>query len=102
MVNSLLTFLLKLLFLIKVKININNGTTNNNGITDYSGSGKKNATLKVGFTDVATVESEDVTIPAKSAVDVPVTIKMPETQYDGQILGGIRVTSAEVKEKPKT
>ena len=87
---------------VKVKLKLNNGATNSNGITDYSGNVKRNATLKVGFTDVTTVESEDVTIPAKSAVDVPVTIKMPETQYDGQILGGIRVTSAEVKEKPKT
>ncbi len=86
---------------IKVKININNGTTNNNGITDYSGSGKKNATLKVGFSDIATVDNEEVTIPAKSAVDVPVTVIMPETKYDGQILGGIRVTSAKEKEKPK-
>ena len=86
---------------IKVKININNGTTNNNGITDYSGSGKKSATLKVGFSDIATVDNEIVTIPAKNAVDIPVTVIMPETQYDGQILGGIRVTSAEEKEKPK-
>ena len=86
---------------IKVKININNGATNNNGITDYSGAGKKNATLKVGFSDIATVDNEEVTIPAKSAVDVPVTVIMPETKYDGQILGGIRVTSAEEKEKPK-
>lgn len=87
---------------IKVKININNGTTNNNGITDYSGTIKKNATLKVGFSDIATVDNEEVTIPAKSAVDIPVTVTMPEVQYDGQILGGIRVTSAEEKEKPKT
>lgn len=86
---------------IKVKININNGATNNNGITDYSGAGKKNATLKVGFSDIATVDNEEVTIPAKSAVDVPVTVIMPETKYDGQILGGIRITSAEEKEKPK-
>ena len=69
---------------IKVKININNG-----------------ATLKVGFSDIATVDNEEVTIPAKSAVDVPVTVIMPETKYDGQILGGIRITSAEEKEKPK-
>lgn len=50
---------------IKVKLNINNGATNNNGITDYSGAGKKSATLKVGFSDIATVDNEEVTIPAK-------------------------------------
>ncbi|MGX7049303.1 DUF916 and DUF3324 domain-containing protein [Pseudolactococcus piscium] len=87
---------------VKLKLKLNNGATNDNGITDYSGNSNKNTTLKVGFSDIATVESEDVTIPAKSAIDVPVTVIMPEKQYDGQILGGIRVTSAETKAKPKT
>lgn len=80
---------------VKVKVEANDGSTNNNGITSYLSGIPKDETLVTGFSDIATIEQDVVTIPPEGSVDIPVTINIPETPFDGVILGGIRVSSLE-------
>lgn len=84
----------------RVTIQINDATTNDDGDIDYSDRSKitpRDKSLKLSLRDVASVEPE-TTIPAKKTARVTVQLKMPETKFDGMILGGIKVVSS-AKEK---
>lgn len=86
----------------KVNVEANNATTNDNGITSYLRQDKKEQdnTLKIPFSEIATVEQENpIIIPANSSVDVDVVVQIPKEPFQGIILGGIRVTSEDNKEK---
>lgn len=86
---------------VAIEVGANNAVTNDNGIVDYNSPNKeKDSTLKVGFKDVATVENE-VTIPANSEQVLKIKVKMPETSYDGVILGGIYFTEKATEETEK-
>ncbi|PZL72156.1 hypothetical protein CI088_11145 [Enterococcus plantarum] len=81
----------------KVVLQINDATTNDAGDIDYSDRSKivpRDKSLSLSFKDVASGEAE-LTIPAKKKVTTKVHIQMPEEQFDGMILGGIKVVSSE-------
>lgn len=87
---------------LKVKIELNNATTNNNGITSYQASEEKDSSLKTGFSDIASVKESTVTIKEKGYVDVPVHLTIPKEKFKGSILGGIRISAAEEDEAGST
>ncbi len=81
----------------KVKIEINNGTTNDSGSIDYSDRGKeykKDNTLELGLSDVATAPQE-VLVKANSKETIKIKLDMPEQEFNGIIIGGIRVSKAD-------
>lgn len=81
----------------KVTLQINDATTNDSGDIDYSDRSKivpREKSLKVSLKDIATAESELI-IPAKKTVKTMIHLKMPKNQFDGMILGGIKVVSSE-------
>lgn len=84
-----------------VTIALTDARTSMNGDIDYSivEGYKKDSSLKVGLTDIATV-APTVTVPAKGTITVPIQIKMPQEPFDGMILGGVTVTQP--KEKAST
>lgn len=86
---------------LKVQIAANNGTTNNNGITSYQGEEKRDSSLDVSFSDIATIKESVVTVPKNGFLDVPVHVVIPEKAFDGVILGGIRVTLEHEKNQQK-
>lgn len=77
---------------IKVNVAANDGTTNDNGITSYLGEEKRDTSLKVAFSDIATLENNQLTVPKNGSVDAIINLKIPEKEFDGTILGGIRVS----------
>lgn len=83
---------------VKVNVALNNATTNNNGVVSYSGDGKKDSSLKIPFTSIASIKESVITIPKSGSIDVPIQLRMPDQEYNGVILGGIRVTSADKSE----
>lgn len=78
-----------------INVGINDGTTNDNGITAYDGLKKRDSSLKVSFTDIATIESERIVVKKDSKVRVNIKVKVPEEAFSGVILGGLRVSEEE-------
>ncbi|MDZ5759997.1 DUF916 and DUF3324 domain-containing protein [Carnobacterium maltaromaticum] len=69
----------------------NNATTNQNGVIDYSEEKtKKDSSLKFPLTSIISGKQE-VKLKAGETKQVPFTIQMPETEYDGDILGGFYI-----------
>ncbi|WP_242366053.1 DUF916 and DUF3324 domain-containing protein [Enterococcus faecalis] len=77
---------------LKVKIELNNGTTNDNGITSYLNKDSRDSTLKIAFEDIANIENSIVVVPSNGTKDVLVTLTLPDQKFLGVILGGIRFT----------
>ncbi|OJG88157.1 hypothetical protein RV15_GL001816 [Enterococcus silesiacus] len=81
----------------QVTLQINDATTNEIGDIDYSDRSKivvRDKSLKFGLKDIASSESE-ITIPAHETMTTIVHLKMPPNQFNGMILGGIKVVSSE-------
>lgn len=76
---------------VTVEPTVNTATTNSNGVVEYgSVKGDADKTLPLDLKDVITGEKE-VVIPAKQVVTYPLTIKMPDTKFDGVLAGGITI-----------
>lgn len=76
-------------------VELNDGITNNNVIIDYpKNEGAVDETLKYPFHTIAEA-AEKISVPAKSKKMVDISLAMPAEQYDGIILGGIRVAIEE-------
>ncbi len=94
---------------VTVEVEVNSATTNDNGIIDYSeGNKKPDKTLKYDMKDIVKYDKEFQLAP-KETKKVPIEIIMPETTYDGIILGGINfkqketeVSATENEEKDKS
>ncbi|MDA9471069.1 DUF916 and DUF3324 domain-containing protein [Enterococcus sp. 5H] len=87
----------------KVVIQINDATTNEKGDIDYSDRtsvAAKDDSLNISLKDIATTDPE-ISVPAKETKIATVRLKMPKDQFNGMILGGIKVISFEEKNTDK-
>ncbi len=85
----------------KVNLEINNGTTNDSGVIDYSNRGKdskRDDSLKIALSDIAKIPNE-VLVKAKTKETVKIKLEMPENEFKGIVIGGIKVTEADDKNK---
>nr|WP_087639327.1 DUF916 and DUF3324 domain-containing protein [Enterococcus sp. 9D6_DIV0238]OUZ34615.1 hypothetical protein A5889_000090 [Enterococcus sp. 9D6_DIV0238] len=74
---------------ITVDVALNSAKTNTNGVIEYGPSKlEKDNSLKFDFAEIVKGE-KSVKIPPKQTVEYPLTITMPDSQYDGLISGGI-------------
>lgn len=74
---------------ITVEVALNSAKTNTNGVIEYGPSKlEKDKSLKYDFADLVKGE-KTVKIPANQSIDYQLNIKMPDSQYDGVISGGI-------------
>lgn len=84
---------------ITVDISLNSAKTNANGVIDYGKTDIKNdPSLKFDFVDIVK-GPESVEIAAGETKNVEFQIKMPETKYDGVIVGGIQFIKRNSAEK---
>ncbi|MUN90463.1 DUF916 and DUF3324 domain-containing protein [Enterococcus gallinarum] len=83
----------------EVKIELNDATTNDNGITSYLSNKERDESLKIGFSDIASTETSLVSVPANGSSDIAITINTPTEKFDGVILGGVRITEATSESK---
>ncbi|MGX7148466.1 DUF916 and DUF3324 domain-containing protein [Enterococcus ureasiticus] len=86
---------------VTVEVNLNGARTNSNGVLEY-GKTKldKDASMKFDFTDIVKGPKE-ITLPPESDKDLELEINMPETSYDGIILGGIQLQKVSDEEEKK-
>ncbi|AQP53443.1 hypothetical protein CBF34_08045 [Vagococcus penaei] len=78
-----------------VQLQINNATTNDLGNIDYSDRTQnlaRDTSLKIALTDIAEIPNE-VVVPANSQQIVKIKLTIPKEPFEGEILGGIRVTT---------
>lgn len=74
---------------ITVEVSLNSAKTNTNGVIEYGPSKlEKDKSLKYDFVDLVKGE-KTVKIPAKQSIDYELEIKMPDSEFDGVISGGI-------------
>ncbi|MBO0439872.1 DUF916 and DUF3324 domain-containing protein [Candidatus Enterococcus ikei] len=86
---------------IDILISLNGAKTNSNGVIEYGPTTiEDDASLKYKFTDIVK-GPEEVTIPAKSSIDVDYEITMPATEFDGQIVGGFQIQVKPNEEEEK-
>ena len=80
---------------IVVEVSLQGAKTNSNGVLEYGPTEIENdASLKFPFEELVTGEPT-ITVPAKSTVDYPLHIQMPETSFDGVVVGGIYLIQAD-------
>ncbi|HCM89363.1 MULTISPECIES: DUF916 and DUF3324 domain-containing protein [Vagococcus] len=87
----------------KVKIELNNATTNDVGVINYSvptNDYKQDDSLKIGLTDIAEAPKE-VTVKAKTKEIVKIKLSMPSTKFDGIISGAVKISSIEPEKEKK-
>lgn len=77
---------------IEVNVEANNASTNDNGVISYTNVSDKDPSLKIPFSNIATLKQKRVKVPKNSSTDVEIVIQMPKEKYEGIILGGIRVS----------
>lgn len=86
----------------KYRVEVNQAVTNSNGIVDYSLHGlKKDPTLKYNIESMF-AKPETVTVSANSSKEVTLTMKTPKGEFDGSILGGIRVMQLDQTDNQNT
>lgn len=74
-----------------VEVETNDATTNSNGIVEYTKiEGNRDPSLKYGFSDIAETETEVVIAPHTSE-NASIKLKMPDEEFDGEILGGLYI-----------
>lgn len=86
-----------------VEVSLNGTKTNPNGVLEYGTSEIKNdASLKFPFEEIVTAP-EKVELAGGEVKKIDLVIKMPETSFDGIILGGIQLKQGnqETDEKAK-
>ncbi|HCM89371.1 MULTISPECIES: DUF916 and DUF3324 domain-containing protein [Vagococcus] len=81
----------------KIKAEINNATTNDVGVIDYSNKEddfKKDDSLKLSLEDIAAV-NKSMTIKPFSKETIKIKLKMPENNFKGIIVGAVRIFEEE-------
>lgn len=77
---------------ITVEAKVSGARTNGSGGIEYSPSKfKKDKSMKYDLPDLVKVPAE-TKVPAKGTVDLVLDISMPETAYDGIVLGGVELS----------
>jgi len=77
---------------IVVDVETVSASTNRNGIIDYRTPGIRDETLAYPFAEIASTGENSLTIGARQTKQAYININMPETPYDGVILGSIVFT----------
>lgn len=83
----------------EVSISAISASTNANGLIDYHTPNVRDESLKIPFSDIATVKEPKITIQPQQSQMVTVSVAMPKESYDGVILGGIVITKTPEKKQ---
>ncbi|MHC5372562.1 DUF916 and DUF3324 domain-containing protein [Enterococcus sp. LJL120] len=80
---------------VTVNLELNGAKTNRNGVVEYANSEIENDdSLPFSFTDLVTGPSSVELAPGETQ-DVEINVQMPETSFEGVILGGLQLTMAD-------
>lgn len=77
---------------ITVDIGAISASTNRNGVIDYKTPNIRDKTLQHPFSEMAVLENTCLSIPAHKSQTARVTITLPQSEYDGVVLGALVFT----------
>ncbi|EPH94656.1 hypothetical protein D920_02843 [Enterococcus faecalis 13-SD-W-01] len=77
---------------ITIKAAVNPASTNKNGIPNYMGEEQYDSSLKYRMDELVSIEETKVKVPASGSVTVNATVIFPDKEWEGDVLGGIRIT----------
>ncbi|GAA2877770.1 cell surface protein [Enterococcus casseliflavus] len=86
----------------RINIEANSAYTNINGIPSYSHNEVIDNTLKHPFHSLVNLNEKKVVLPPNSSQEIKIPINYPNESWDGQILGGIRVTQEKTSDTNQT
>ncbi|TPR55077.1 DUF916 and DUF3324 domain-containing protein [Enterococcus sp. OL5] len=87
---------------IKVKATVNPASTNQNGIPSYLSEEEVDPSLVYRMDELVVIEESEIKIPANGSSTINLTIFLPEEDWQGDILGGIRFTQEVDQENQQT
>jgi len=74
-------------------------STSRNGQINYTASGKMDDSLEHSFEDIVAMPQSYYDIPAKTTIQVPISLTVPDAPFSGAILGSIRVLREATQEE---
>ena len=74
-------------------------STSRNGEINYTSKGELDESLKYSFEDMVNLPESHYKIPAKSTIQVPISLTIPDEPFEGAILGSIRVLREATQEE---
>lgn len=87
---------------ISVNVTVNPASTNQNGIPSYLGEEAYDASLIRRMDQLVAIEESELLIPAGSSVLTTLIISLPQEEWEGDILGGIRFTEKKNQQSEQT
>lgn len=87
---------------ISVNVTVNPASTNQNGIPSYLGEEAYDASLIHRMDQLVAIEESELLIPAGSSVLTTLIISLPQEEWEGDILGGIRFTEKKNQQSEQT
>ncbi|OQO69603.1 hypothetical protein BH747_09930 [Enterococcus villorum] len=87
---------------IKVIAEVNPASTNSNGIPSYQNSAQLDETLKHPLNTLLDIQNNEINLEPNTFKILEGTLRYPEEEWDGQILGGIRFTEKIQENKNQT
>ncbi|MGM0183514.1 hypothetical protein IGK74_002480 [Enterococcus sp. AZ150] len=82
-----------------IEADINSATTNLNGVVEYSKNTiEPDESLTYNLKDYTSIEPE-IKLPAKTTIEVPINVSMPDKLFDGVMAGGITFKEKQTEEK---
>ncbi|MHC5373507.1 DUF916 and DUF3324 domain-containing protein [Enterococcus sp. LJL120] len=80
---------------LNLNLSFNRAVTNIVGVVEYSGNNTDLSQPTLNIEDFVELETSQLTLAAGETAQVPLTVTMPETSFDGIIAGGIYISAAE-------
>ncbi|WP_331457357.1 DUF916 and DUF3324 domain-containing protein [Enterococcus gallinarum] len=87
---------------ISVNVTVNPASTNQNGIPSYLGEEAYDSSLIHRMDQLVAIEESELLIPAGSSVLTTLIISLPQEEWEGDILGGIRFTEEKNQQSEQT
>ena len=74
-------------------------STSRNGQINYSARGLLDESMQFSFEDLVTLPASQFVIPAQSSIQVPIGLTIPDSLFEGTLLGSIRVLREATQEE---
>lgn len=86
----------------QINIEANSAYTNINGIPSYSHTDDKDDSLIYSFNSLVELNETKIILPPNSSQEIKIPIKYPKESWNGQILGGLRITQEKTLDSKQT
>lgn len=87
---------------IRVNATVNPASTNQNGVPSYQGEATVDSSLVHRMNELVVIEEDTLTVPVGGSATMNLKVSMPNEEWEGDVLGGIRFTQESTQESEQT